>query len=165
MIRQRTGREAGLVVSAVVSGSGIKFYITPPENVRRLLAQTPMNYRKHNTSSNWATRRKDAWPPSTYSHLSPLLQRGKHTTSLCLLRPINQIAIVHLCSVTRHTAWPPGDQISLYNGGKKSQHSGNKSTGTEMEKAHLSPLEWGVWGSNGISRPLPRSKQGREPVP
>lgn len=49
--------EASLVVSAVVSGSGCKFYIIPPENVCWLLAMTQMNYRKHNTASKRTSRR------------------------------------------------------------------------------------------------------------
>lgn len=76
MTRQRRGREASLVVRVVVSGSGFRFYIMPLENVCPLLTLTQMNYHKHNTSSNWATRR--------IKKTTLLFQRRKHTTLLCL---------------------------------------------------------------------------------
>lgn len=159
MTRQRRERKAGLVVSLVVSGSWFISCIMPLENICRRLTLTQMSYHEHNTSSNWATRRiRNRHNPVTLVCFST----EENAAHLYVHKANKPITIVHLYSVTSHPTWPSNDQISLYN--EKPTHC--KQVVWDWDgKSILVPSEWGVWGSNRISQPLPRSKQGREPMP
>lgn len=154
MTRQRRAREASLVVSVVVSCALFKSYITPLENVCRRLTRTQMSYHKHNTSYHRATRRiRNRQSPVTLVCFS----KAENTPHHYVYKANKPIPIVHVYSVTSHPAWPSNDQMSLYN---------EKPTHWDWDgKSTLVPSEPRVWGSNRISQCLPRSKQGRVPMP
>lgn len=119
----------------------------------------------NDASSNRTSRRKREQSCHVTATLVRYFAKKANAAHHYVYKANKPITIAHLYSVTSSPGWLCSDQITLYNKKQKSQHTGKKLSGAQMEKTHLSPLSEGFEEVTGYHNLTPGANKGESPCP